>query len=127
MIRRPPKSTLFPYTTLFRSLNDTARQRVEAGARALGAPRHQHAAVADDGGRDRQIRPVRIHAGVGHLTLRHPEVRARLAREPRRATALSVAILRGPPSAGASGWRIVLWMSGLEQRVDRRLLLGGGH
>src|SRR5438309_3258235 len=25
MIRRPPRSTLFPYTTLFRSLNDTAK------------------------------------------------------------------------------------------------------
>src|SRR5438270_7197364 len=24
MIRRPPRSTLFPYTTLFRSLNDAA-------------------------------------------------------------------------------------------------------
>src|SRR2546426_3686731 len=24
MIRRPPRSTLFPYTTLFRSLHDTA-------------------------------------------------------------------------------------------------------
>src|SRR2546426_5923033 len=30
MIRRPPRSTLFPYTTLFRSLNiDQARLRLE--------------------------------------------------------------------------------------------------
>src|SRR2546428_11665018 len=47
MIRRPPRSTLFPYTTLFRSLgrfargigaarsNDTAQARVEVAA--LGA------------------------------------------------------------------------------------------
>src|SRR3712207_8499222 len=28
MIRRPPRSTLFPYTTLFRSLHQTARLRV---------------------------------------------------------------------------------------------------
>src|SRR5258707_14569828 len=27
MIRRPPRSTLFPYTTLFRSLHPLARQR----------------------------------------------------------------------------------------------------
>src|SRR2546426_7629640 len=27
MIRRPPRSTLFPYTTLFRSLGDSHRQR----------------------------------------------------------------------------------------------------
>src|SRR5258708_13783629 len=26
MIRRPPRSTLFPYTTLFRSLNEQVRQ-----------------------------------------------------------------------------------------------------
>src|SRR5690242_20692423 len=34
MIRRPPRSTLFPYTTLFRSLADETD--------ALGAPRHRH-------------------------------------------------------------------------------------
>src|SRR5258708_21410195 len=28
MIRRPPRSTLFPYTTLFRSLNKIGDQRV---------------------------------------------------------------------------------------------------
>src|SRR2546422_4957550 len=28
MIRRPPRSTLFPYTTLFRSLSDMAREIV---------------------------------------------------------------------------------------------------
>src|SRR2546430_5532167 len=27
MIRRPPRSTLFPYTTLFRSLSDSAMKR----------------------------------------------------------------------------------------------------
>src|SRR3712207_7804229 len=27
MIRRPPRSTLFPYTTLFRSPNDTRRHK----------------------------------------------------------------------------------------------------
>src|SRR5438874_3870091 len=40
MIRRPPRSTLFPYTTLFRSIFDCLRQRsqpivVVAGKRAL--------------------------------------------------------------------------------------------
>src|SRR3712207_8769178 len=45
MIRRPPRSTLFPYTTLFRSL----RRRVQHGlrlARALrGAPREARSRV----------------------------------------------------------------------------------
>src|SRR3712207_7020121 len=35
MIRRPPRSTLFPYTTLFRS---AAGGRIPAGTRASGAP-----------------------------------------------------------------------------------------
>src|SRR2546430_10806463 len=33
MIRRPPRSTLFPYTTLFRSLRDLAREMGLADAR----------------------------------------------------------------------------------------------
>src|SRR2546422_11424260 len=34
MIRRPPRSTLFPYTTLFRSLRERlARERAESEAR----------------------------------------------------------------------------------------------
>src|SRR3712207_6904027 len=35
MIRRPPRSTLFPYTTLFRSEELSARRN---GVRALGRP-----------------------------------------------------------------------------------------
>src|ERR1044071_1793500 len=36
MIRRPPRSTLFPYTTLFRSL--TARPHLRPAARAASRP-----------------------------------------------------------------------------------------
>src|SRR5258707_1946466 len=40
MIRRPPRSTLFPYTTLFRSHPETVRSdRFPTGARAR--PRHR--------------------------------------------------------------------------------------
>src|SRR5256885_4006359 len=39
MIRRPPRSTLFPYTTLFRSLHpDRSRLHRASGAAAGGAP-----------------------------------------------------------------------------------------
>src|SRR2546430_13417767 len=42
MIRRPPRSTLFPYTTLFRSsysrITDLVR-RPSLGQRSVGAPR----------------------------------------------------------------------------------------
>src|SRR2546430_11185962 len=34
MIRRPPRSTLFPYTTLFRSSNCPTSRRRSAGSRA---------------------------------------------------------------------------------------------
>src|SRR3712207_7233856 len=43
MIRRPPRSTLFPYTTLFRS-----RGEVEAAA-VHGAYRSEHRVVRPDG------------------------------------------------------------------------------
>src|SRR5258708_24188299 len=48
MIRRPPRSTLFPYTTLFRSVSETGRDRgagdravrghLEPGARRVRSP-----------------------------------------------------------------------------------------
>src|SRR3712207_8980560 len=66
MIRRPPRSTLFPYTTLFRSLD-----RHQAQARvALGRP----PADADDRERrhqpqgDRRLRPrARGPGGGGYV------------------------------------------------------------
>src|SRR3712207_7478089 len=36
MIRRPPRSTLFPYTTLFRSVDPAAALDVEGDVGALG-------------------------------------------------------------------------------------------
>src|SRR3989449_10643210 len=43
MIRRPPRSTLFPYTTLFRSLGEGIRQQVDLGRHEvqLGAGRER--------------------------------------------------------------------------------------
>src|SRR3712207_7294049 len=69
MIRRPPRSTLFPYTTLFRS-DGAARPRAagraggEAGAgRGAGAEARRHAATrllgleaVPPGQRDRRLR-----------------------------------------------------------------------
>src|SRR3712207_8928199 len=37
MIRRPPRSTLFPYTTLFRSPQHRAVEHVERGEQGRGA------------------------------------------------------------------------------------------
>src|SRR5436190_4819930 len=36
MIRRPPRSTLFPYTTLFRSKRTGQNNSIASGRRALG-------------------------------------------------------------------------------------------
>src|SRR3712207_9031220 len=38
MIRRPPRSTLFPYTTLFRSISSTAVRTVSARPSTIGSP-----------------------------------------------------------------------------------------
>src|SRR2546422_6462306 len=47
MIRRPPRSTLFPYTTLFRSRHAVARQRpLRGGADAV---QHVHLVAAGRG------------------------------------------------------------------------------
>src|SRR5690242_21526512 len=43
MIRRPPRSTLFPYTTLFRSLGGLSPLRLIA--KLLDEPAERHAAV----------------------------------------------------------------------------------
>src|SRR2546429_6937649 len=62
MIRRPPRSTLFPYTTLFRSgvVRGPARRREGAGrahdARGPGAQRRRPRVGVRHGARDRPAR-----------------------------------------------------------------------
>src|ERR1041385_6238072 len=56
MIRRPPRSTLFPYTTLFRSLPERARA-------AAGPRRHRHADRADQ---DRKS--TRLNSSHGYIS-----------------------------------------------------------
>src|SRR5256885_15226813 len=50
MIRRPPRSTLFPYTTLFRSPPSARRwlQKPNAGRAGLGQRRRRAAATSRD-------------------------------------------------------------------------------
>src|SRR2546430_4076128 len=53
MIRRPPRSTLFPYTTLFRSAVFELRREIEAGLQRGVAPHDQRRhrlghAIAED-------------------------------------------------------------------------------
>src|SRR3712207_8026536 len=56
MIRRPPRSTLFPYTTLFRSNNGCQRRLPSTGARARLPKRSTIAIIASQGvGERRQV------------------------------------------------------------------------
>src|SRR2546429_4422159 len=60
MIRRPPRSTLFPYTTLFRSpLEDRHRRGQRRGARAHHRHRRAEAAVLGDAGHGKAPRHER--------------------------------------------------------------------
>src|SRR5689334_24756350 len=57
MIRRPPRSTLFPYTTLFRSFGtgkDIAAQRGEILLAVFQAQRRPALAAEHEDGRDRK-------------------------------------------------------------------------
>src|SRR5258708_23112574 len=47
MIRRPPRSTLFPYTTLFRS-DMTGRECIEINGTALGLDRRELAERSEE-------------------------------------------------------------------------------
>src|SRR2546430_14592254 len=68
MIRRPPRSTLFPYTTLFRSPPGNRRRR---GRHHGGGPRHE---------RHRRV-PVALGTTAGGMAPRHG-LAARLGHHP---------------------------------------------
>src|SRR6266576_5757207 len=66
MIRRPPRSTLFPYTTLFRPRPGTGLRR--PGRRSVAAPGDffaGHRRIPSDGGR--RAPPHRLHRARGAL------------------------------------------------------------
>src|SRR3712207_8692631 len=82
MIRRPPRSTLFPYTTLFRSLlavrdpphllgqDVVVRPHLRAPAGPAGPERPHHLAAADD--QDGPLRQLaRAQRGLGPRSEEH--------------------------------------------------------
>src|SRR5258705_2120121 len=71
MIRRPPRSTLFPYTTLFRSLAGLVDERVEVDEQPLQIGR-EVADVAQRGGEVLERRLERSEEHTSELqSLRH--------------------------------------------------------
>src|SRR5690349_23705352 len=68
MLRRPPRSTLFPYTTLFRSLEGRVRQR------AL-EPRARERHDRHDAGARLALRPAQAHHPLRLVDVAAPEDR----------------------------------------------------
>src|SRR3712207_7315267 len=73
MIRRPPRSTLFPYTTLFRSALAGARQagpvrgpRLDGGRRADRPGRLRAEAAGADAGDRKSTRLNSSHANISY-------------------------------------------------------------
>src|SRR2546429_3297756 len=66
MIRRPPRSTLFPYTTLFRSAHPQGRPCGRAPV-AGGRARHREAALRA-GGRGRDRKSTRLNSSHGYIS-----------------------------------------------------------
>src|SRR3712207_7968269 len=83
MIRRPPRSTLFPYTTLFRSVHDPEVVRDEQQRGAVGGPdvgeqvehlrlhRHVergHRLVTDDQAGPRDRKSTRLNSSHANIS-----------------------------------------------------------
>src|SRR2546422_5537286 len=62
MIRRPPRSTLFPYTTLFRS----ARRQGRQASHAAGDARDRAVGLARSEGADRKS--TRLNSSHGYIS-----------------------------------------------------------
>src|SRR3712207_9075304 len=92
MIRRPPRSTLFPYTTLFRSdrLRRQVRERLPLVRRQRG---HAPLAVAAPQGRlvapGEDVRRVHERAAGERLERQAPQVRVRVDDVDRKSTRLN--------------------------------------
>src|SRR5258708_24788087 len=61
MIRRPPRSTLFPYTTLFRSKSQSRRIQAERG-RPIGVARRGGSQRRGDGGGATEVLTLNVES-----------------------------------------------------------------
>src|SRR2546425_6914484 len=100
MIRRPPRSTLFPYTTLFRSRVEPVRNRVISGRPVLPQFGARHAQAQQpvrprgqrggdrEGGRPRQVRSEEHTSELQSLAY----LVCRLLLEKKKLTALTASV-----------------------------------
>src|SRR2546422_8163509 len=63
MIRRPPRSTLFPYTTLFRSGRRAQTEPTAQGRRGVEAQRHDQEVIEAQYEREVFRQPAHNHPG----------------------------------------------------------------
>src|SRR5947209_15759282 len=83
MIGRPPRSTLFPYTTLFRSRSERDRDRgAEGDAGAAGEPAGRGEAV--DGADRKSTRLNSSHANISYAVFCLKKKTTRLCTQPSR-------------------------------------------
>src|SRR2546422_6924418 len=75
MIRRPPRSTLFPYTTLFRSLRTKTGRRYSRGTGTAPFP---SSGPTSAGARDRGARNLRALYRAGRSEEHTSELQSRL-------------------------------------------------
>src|SRR3712207_8844509 len=69
MIRRPPRSTLFPYTTLFRSIRDGVAIEADRAARVIIArDREGDALRACVGIQDRDRKSTRLNSSHANIS-----------------------------------------------------------
>src|SRR2546422_7836993 len=71
MIRRPPRSTLFPYTTLFRSTDMQTRSRsLDEATRTIGDVRSQADALTTQLGgiAERDRKSTRLNSSHGYIS-----------------------------------------------------------
>ena len=85
----------------FPGFDCAARQCVEMLAGIARAPHHQHLAITDDRRADRKEMPIRVGAGIGHLTVRALVIRGLGAFG--SATLASVSPLITAPARAISG------------------------
>src|SRR3712207_7273323 len=97
MIRRPPRSTLFPYTTLFRSGEpQQAHPRVEVAVRhrrrRAEGEEHQTGAVARGQGGERDRKSTRLnssHANISYAVFCLKKKQNQVIRPPHTQTIIS--------------------------------------
>src|SRR5687768_17818732 len=71
MIRRPPRSTLFPYTTLFRSCSAAARDRRSGGSNGAFHPSCRRRGVrryGRDRSKPRDRKSTRLNSSHGYIS-----------------------------------------------------------